>query len=109
MINRLTGKDEKSVKVVIEILEYDYKNLMIYKDNSNGRNWAEQRIIAGTPLPKGHGRLIDADKLEYTCNSDECGMLTGCNHCQYHIITEDEIDNADTIIEADTERSEKEE
>ena len=64
----------------------------------------EEAIIAitdGTVLPEGHGRLIDADKLEYTCNSDECGMLTGCNHCQYHIITEDEVDNAETIIEAD--------
>ena len=63
-------------------------------------------IVNGTPLPKGHGRLIDADKLEYTCNSDECGMLTGCNHCQYHIITEDEVDNALTIIEADKESEE---
>ena len=43
------------------------------------------------------GRLIDADKLEYTCNADECGMLTGCNHCQYNIITEDEIDSAPTV------------
>jgi hypothetical protein len=42
-------------------------------------------------------RLVDADKLEYTCNSDECGMLTGCNHCQYHIITEDELDSAPTV------------
>lgn len=42
-------------------------------------------------------RLINADKLEYTCNADECGMLTGCNHCQYHIITEDEIDKAPII------------
>ena len=66
----------------------------------------EEAIIAitdGILLPKGHGRLIDADKLEYTCNSDECGMLTGCNHCQYHIITEDEVDNASTIIEEDKE------
>ena len=72
----------------------------------------EEAIIAitdGTVLPEGHGRLIDADKLEYTCNSDECGMLTGCNHCQYHIITEDEVDNAETIIEADkAEGSDKE-
>lgn len=44
-------------------------------------------------------RLIDADALEYDCNADECGMLTGCNHCQYHVITEDEIDNAPTIEE----------
>ena len=63
MINRLTGKDEKSVKVVIEILEDDYKNLMLYKDHSDGRSWAEIAIIDGTILPKGHGRLIDVDDL----------------------------------------------
>lgn len=56
-------------------------------------------IRLGTPLTEHHGRLIDADALEYTCNADECGMLTGCNHCQYHIVTENEIDNAPTIIE----------
>ena len=43
------------------------------------------------------GRLIDSDKLEYTCNSDECGMLTGCNHCQYNIVTQNEIDSAPTV------------
>lgn len=60
-------------------------------------------IRKGTPLPKGHGRLIDADTLEYTCVCDECGMLTGCNHCQYSVITKDELNDAPTIIEADEE------
>ena len=92
------------MKLVIEIDEEDYKE--VREDTYSGTPF-ENRVFSvianGIPLPKGHGRLIDADTLEYTCNSDECGMLTGCNHCQYNIITEDEIDNAPTIIEADKE------
>ena len=42
-------------------------------------------------------RLIDADNLDYTCNADECGMLTGCDHCQYNIITGNEIASAPTV------------
>ena len=42
-------------------------------------------------------RLIDADKLDYTCNADECSRLAGCIHCQYSIITEDEIESAQTV------------
>ena len=43
------------------------------------------------------GRLIDADNLNYTCNADECCMITGCDYCQYNIITKDEIDSAPTV------------
>jgi hypothetical protein len=31
-------------------------------------------------------------------------MLLGCNHCPYNVVTEDEIVNAPTIIEADKEQ-----
>ena len=96
------------IELVIKIDEEDY-NIMKHNIAVNNplcplsQEEMVSKVANGTPLPKGHGRLIDADKLEYTCNSDECGMLTGCNHCQYHIITEDEIDNAPTIIDADKE------
>ncbi len=46
----------------------------------------------GTPLPKGHGRLIDADDLK------RIGRYTHSNI---------DIDNAPTIIEADTESEDK--
>ena len=91
------------MKIVIDVSEKVYNH---FCRGCRFFDEVEEAIIAitdGTVLPEGHGRLIDADKLEYTCNSDECGMLTGCNHCQYHIITEDEVDNAETIIEADKE------
>ena len=89
------------MQIVIDIPDSAYFDIKHgYADNYQRERLVEsvKRSIA---IPKYHGRLIDADKLEYTCNSDECGMLTGCNHCPYHIITEDELDNAPTIIEAD--------
>ena len=57
-------------------------------------------IKNGTPLPKGHGRLIDADKLHHC----ECkGNFSECDTC-----LDDDLCNlvneAPTIIEADTER-----
>lgn len=88
------------MKIVIEIPDVQYEYLAkIANAGKEPLGYFERVIMWGTPLPKGHGRLIDADALEYTCNSDECGMLGGCNGCQYHIITECEIDNAPTIIE----------
>lgn len=98
------------IEVVIKLPKEIYEKIQqidrIISGRRNGKTiefalW--NGVKNGTVLPKNHGRLIDADKLEYTCNSDECGMLTGCNHCQYHIITEDEVDNASTVIEADKE------
>ena len=59
-------------------------------------------IKNGTPLPKGHGRLIDADEYKehlYACET---------NGRPLHIMELDErlttIDNVPTIIEADTEK-----
>jgi len=48
----------------------------------------------GTPLPKGHGRLIDADKLEL---DDGYSNYDG----YYHKYSRSQIHNAPTIIEAD--------
>ena len=92
-----------TVKLIIEISK-DYYEILKSEVEQNLTDYYPFIVIGnGIPLPKGHGRLIDANKLEYTCNSDECGMLMGCNHCQYHVVTEDEIDKAPTIIEADAE------
>ena len=71
------------IEVVIKISEEDYKR---------GTAMASA-IRNGTPLPKGHGRLIDADALrcenaDFDTYNDYCTMF-------------DEIDIAPTIIEAD--------
>lgn len=35
-------------------------------------------ILKGTPLPKGHGRLIDADALEYTLGASDRDIYVKC-------------------------------
>lgn len=49
----------------------------------------------GTPLPKGHGRLIDADALNFNADYNE------------PLISKLDFDWAPTIIEAEKEREEK--
>jgi len=48
-----------------------------------------RRIADGTPLPKGHGRLIDADALNFNADYNE------------PLISKLDFDQAPTIIEAD--------
>ena len=54
-----------------------------------------QAIKNVTPLPKGHGRLIDADELKKHKYHDN-------NRCE-NAVAVAQIDWADTIIEADKE------
>ena len=56
-------------------------------------------IAEGTPLPKGHGRLIDADKLHYV----KMLVQNPNNGKHRHIVAvrASEINNAPTIVEAD--------
>lgn len=59
-------------------------------------SYMKHAIIDGTPLPKEHGRLGDLDALR-----DEVGSW-GMNDYEPSDFI-DEIDRADTIIEADKE------
>lgn len=53
------------MKIVIDIPEEDYQKLKA-KDKFYDMylNYYEKLIVNGTPLPKGHGRLIDENKLK---------------------------------------------
>lgn len=55
-----------------------------------------------TPLPKGHGRLIDADAINIHDVSPAYGM-------EVYGVTQDDIEYEPTIIEADKAESEGEE
>ena len=55
-------------------------------------------IKNGTPLPKGHGRLIDADELYLDIQTDE-EMRLG-EHLKW---VKERFNDAPTIIEADKE------
>ena len=50
----------KEVELVIKIPEEEYN---IIKKSNAPMSWAEHLIKNGTPLPKGHGDLIDRREL----------------------------------------------
>ena len=95
------------IELVIKIPEKDYKCLK----ESEGCRWSKSIIdgvINGTPLPKGHGRLIDSDALDI----DNLNRAYGDNFeldfgRLYTTDVVDMIDNAPTLIEADTSESEE--
>lgn len=90
------------MQIVIDIPKEDWEFLK----QSEGARYSRtiiEAVINGTPLPKGHGRLIDADKLEPRDISPEpwYSPMWG-----FELV---DIEDAPTIIEADKkERSDKE-
>ena len=62
------------MKVVIEIPDEIYQVLKNHYKNRTGVLVTHEAIANGTPLPKGHGRLIDADALRKSFQEsiDEC-------------------------------------
>lgn len=89
------------MKLVIDIDEHIYEQIMadseVYVlDNEVDRILIENAIYNGTPLPKGHGRLIDADELYGDFIDGTEGY--DCNTWN-RIEIGDIIENAPTIIE----------
>ena len=78
------------MKVVIDIPEDDYKLACNYPDALIA--CYAHYIKAGVPLPKKHGRLIDADKLELDSEYDDG---------EYWAVSMVQIKNAPTVIEAE--------
>lgn len=91
------------MKVIIDIPEKAYELL---KSKSELDNIAESIIANGTPLPKGHGRLIDADDLIQDIIDDN--QLCIFNSESERIVHDemvnfaiDRLADCSTIIEAD--------
>lgn len=85
------------MELVINIPEEDWK----YLKESDGCRWSRaiiEGVINGTPLPKGHGDLIDRRELK-----KEVYTTTEWNGDVHRIIYEASIDDAKPIIEADKE------
>ena len=66
-------------------------------------------IANGTPLPKGHGRLIDADKANKKMQyyHDDCEKTSVYTRLGFETAM-NVVNDAPTIIEADTESEDKE-
>lgn len=89
------------MKIVIDIPDEDYKfikDLQFYISGRRSGRTIERNVINGirngTPLPNGHGRLIDADA--YIDKQESCGWLDDIPVSEFNRITP-------TIIEADKE------
>lgn len=78
------------IELVIKLSEKEYN---YYRDASNFNAYSKLReiVLNGTPLPEGHGRLKDIDKIIAD------GVSKG--FCDWY----DEMKYADTIVEADKE------
>lgn len=84
------------MKVVIEVA----KEVRDYIIEHELQGIMAEAIANGTPLPEGHGRLIDADMFlsrnAYFANKDFIDS-------KYEDTLKDLIDNAPTVLEADKE------
>ena len=88
------------MRIVIDIPEHLYEvvkedGIPLYKEE---RKVLADAIANGTPIPKGHGRLIDADELKSHIHME--------NYKGFRIRTDgtvafEYINDAPTIIEAD--------
>lgn len=93
------------MKIVIDIPETDYNRIM----TSNEVEYYELKIAQGQVLPKGHGDLIERDKLIQSIKEN----LIDTSNLHYENLVEaegvncgvesslDDVNNAPTIIEAD--------
>lgn len=102
------------IELVVKISEDEYVNIKNAINNliAQGVEHSSMSkvclaILNGTPLPKGHGRLIDADELHHKMGewlkpqkADESVMVALDDIA---ISTMMEIEDAPTIIEADKE------
>ena len=88
----------ETVEVVIRIPKRTYdrvseRGIIAYGDDAY---YIGHAIENGTVLPKGHGRLIDNNKIRFVDEEFEDGRT-------YMIAHVTDIDNTPTVIEADKE------
>ena len=85
------------MQIVIDIPTEDYekmKGTSVKNGAKNELDYMRNLILNGTPLPKGHGRLIDADALKKDADYTNYDGY-------YHAYSSNAIYNAPTIIEAE--------
>ena len=85
------------MKIVIDIPEILFEKIQNRKAD---KRTLETVIKCGTPLPKGHGRLIDADELKKHKYHD--------NYRYENAVSIAQVDWQPTIVEADAESEDKE-
>ena len=83
------------MKIVIDMSEELYKNVVDRTQSGYVGSDVWIAVANGIPLPKGHGRLIEADALiQHTYSAVVDGVETD-------IIEVSDVDNAPTVIAAE--------
>ncbi|SCW63343.1 hypothetical protein SAMN05660484_02166 [Eubacterium ruminantium] len=94
-----------NIELVIKIPEDEYRWIVKSDEtvfaNISSKECMLHAIKNGTPLPKGHGNLIDANEL-----LKEKIRFEDFDGDTFNIIHEETVINAKTIIKADTESEE---
>ena len=95
------------MKIVIDIPDDVYKRTVFYREFKELNDYVTtlKALENGTPLPKGHGRLIDVDAIRPI--KAPIAPLTQEDSVHYEwVYIKSRIDNAPTIIETDKEGEE---
>ena len=86
------------IELVVKIPEYTFEDIQDryrHPNKGDGINLLEYAVANGTPLPKGHGRLIDESKIT---KCEQIGLVITNDNVNRCLITD-----APTIIKADKE------
>lgn len=83
------------IEVVVKIDKSTYYRFIDGFADEDDSVLIENLFKNAMPLPKGHGRLIDADELKKTIQENDVLNMTGFN------VRLCDINNTPTIIEAD--------
>ena len=95
------------MKLIIDIPNRIYVMTKEMKQVIDADNeYVAKAIANGIPLPKGHGRLIDADEL--LKNKEKFFSVFEEDIGGHYSVRQKYIDDAPTIIEADKESEEEE-
>lgn len=82
------------MQIVINIPKDRYKRIIEHTEGTYDQISLLTIIEKGTPLPEGHGRLIDADKLNPDSDYED-GL--------FYAVSIGQIGGAETIVEAESE------
>jgi hypothetical protein len=110
----ISRKVRHRMQIVINISKDDFEEICMQarmvEDTGSLFGRIRKVISHGTPIPKGHGRLKDFDKIEwYGCTTDfDCPFRhLDCKDCERAECDKTQVDEIPTIIEADKSEEEK--
>ena len=89
------------MQLIIDIPEQDYRSVSRIVDMGLGTN-VDEAIKNGTPIPKGHGRIVDIGRIDNDrIEKDNPVIYLTVNGEYIEAVSLDYLNGLPTIIEAD--------